>query len=80
MGRRHRRIGRDIVVGMPEEVRHVEHEPGGISAGREGVSGLTWPCRDQKSQAKTVMWSSSMYQEQLRRPRSLSELLNSLTF
>lgn len=35
MGRRHRRIGRDIVVGMPEEVRHVEHEPGGISAGCE---------------------------------------------
>ena len=28
VGRRHRRIGRDVVVGMAEIVRHVEHEPG----------------------------------------------------
>ena len=27
-GRRHRRIGRDVVVGVAEIVRHVEHEPG----------------------------------------------------
>ena len=28
MGRRYRRIGRNVVVGMPEEVWNVEHEPG----------------------------------------------------